>query len=153
MLLDSGYLGHGSLPICRVRKLPRHEPMMPILWRMPLQKRAIELMVHSRASAADEGEIELDDSFLEIMVASEDQDALQVQAFEEELENFFQDTPELQEALVSYIEARSRLLAKKKSRGFWPIGAGKGSTKGGRGFKGSGKGKGKHREQLLASYR
>ncbi|CAE7909075.1 RE2, partial [Symbiodinium sp. KB8] len=102
------------------------------------------------ASAADEGEIELDDSFLEIMVASEDQDALQVQAFEEELENFFQDTPELQEALVSYIEARSRLLAKKKSRGFWPIGAGKGSTKGGRGFKGSGKGKGKHREQLLA---
>ncbi|CAE7939388.1 unnamed protein product [Symbiodinium necroappetens] len=102
------------------------------------------------ASAADEGEIELDDNFLEIMVASEDQDALQVQAFEEELENFFQDTPELQEALVSYIEARSRLLAKKKSRGFWPIGAGKGSTKGGRGFKGSGKGKGKHREQLLA---
>ena len=55
-------------------------------------------------------------------MASEDQDALQVQAFEElrreELENFFQDTPELQEALVSYIEARSRLLAKKKSRGF-----------------------------------
>ena len=102
------------------------------------------------ASAADEGETELDDNFLETMVASEDQDALQVQAFEEELENFFQDTPELQEALVSYIEARSRLLAKKKSRGFWPIGAGKGSTKGGRGFKGSGKGKGKHREQLLA---
>ena len=51
-----------------------------------------------------------------------------------ELENFFQDTPELQEAPVGYMEARSRLLAKKKSRA----------------FKSGGKGKGKHREQLLA---
>ena len=105
----------------------------------------------STASAAEEGEADLDDGFMEAMLASDDSDALQVQAFEEELENFFQDTPELQEALVSYMEARTRLLAKKKSRGFWPVGGGaKGASKGGRGFKGGGKGKGKHREQLLA---
>ncbi|CAE7452348.1 unnamed protein product [Symbiodinium sp. KB8] len=105
----------------------------------------------STASAADEGEADLDDGFMEAMLASDDSDALQVQAFEEELENFFQDTPELQEALVSYMEARTRLLAKKKFRGFWPVGGGaKGASKGGRGFKGGGKGKGKHREQLLA---
>ncbi|CAE7270400.1 unnamed protein product [Symbiodinium sp. CCMP2592] len=102
------------------------------------------------SAAIEEAEVELDDGFIEAMVATEDQDALQVQAFEEELENFFQDTPELQEALVSYMEARGRLLAKKKSRGFWPIGGSKGASKGGRGFKGGGKGKGKHREQLLA---
>ena len=108
------------------------------------------LPVLTASAAVEEGEADLDDSFIEAMVASEDQDALQVQAFEEELENFFQDTPELQEALVSYLEARSRLLAKKKSRGFWPVGGGKGASKGGRGFKGNGKGKGKHREQLLA---
>ena len=102
------------------------------------------------SAAVDESEVDLDEGFMEAMLASDDQDALQVQAFEEELENFFQDTPELQEALVSYMEARSRLLAKKKSRGFWPIGGGKGAPKGGRGFKGGGKGKGKHREQLLA---
>ncbi|CAE7423916.1 RE1 [Symbiodinium sp. CCMP2592] len=101
------------------------------------------------SAAVEEAEVDLDEGFMEAMLASEDQDALQVQAFEEELESFFQDTPELQEALVSYMEARNRLLAKKKSR-FWPIGGSKGAPKGGRSFKGGGKGKGKHREQLLA---
>ncbi|CAE7818068.1 unnamed protein product [Symbiodinium sp. CCMP2592] len=102
------------------------------------------------SAAVEEADVDLDEGFMEAMLASEDQDALQVQAFEEELESFFQDTPELQEALVSYMEARNRLLAKKKSRGFWPIGGSKGAPKGGRSFKGGGKGKGKHREQLLA---
>ena len=86
------------------------------------------------SAAADEGEVDLDGGFMEATLASDDQDASQVQAFEEELENFFQDTPELQEAPVGYMEARSRLLAKKKSRA----------------FKSGGKGTGKHREQLLA---
>ena len=72
---------------------------------------------------AEEVEPDLDQDFMEAMVASEDADALQVQGFEEELENFFQETPELQEALVSYLEARSRLLAKRRSRGFWPASA------------------------------
>ena len=97
----------------------------------------------------EEAEVELDAEYIEAMVAHEDQDALQVQAFEEELEGFFQETPELQDALVSYLEARNRLLQKRKSRGFWPVGGtGKGS-KGGRGFKGKGKGK-PGRDQLLA---
>eukprot|EP00439_Symbiodinium_sp_Y106_P044774 s883_g5.t1 len=95
----------------------------------------------------EEPEPELDAEFIEAMVAVEDQDAMQVQAFEEELEGFFQDTPELQEALVSYLEARSRLLAKRKARGFWPAQGSKG-FKGGKGFKGKGKGK-SAKEQLL----
>ena len=96
---------------------------------------------------AEEPEWELDSEYVEAMVAVEDQDALAIQAFEEELEGFFQETPELQEALVSYLEARSRLLAKRKARGFWPIQGSKGS-KGNKGFKGKGKGK-SAKEQLL----
>ena len=113
-------------------------------------EKAFQATTTAGPPVVEENDNELESEFLEAMVASEDQDALQVQAFEEELEGFFQDTPDLQDALVSYFEARNRLLAKKKSRGFWPIsGAGKGS-KGGRPFKG-GKGKGKSsREQLLA---
>ncbi|CAE7718205.1 GIP [Symbiodinium sp. CCMP2592] len=102
------------------------------------------------AHFTDEGEADLDNEYIEALVAAEDQDALQVQAFEEELEGFFQDTPDLQDALVNYLEARNRLLAKKRARGFWPVGAGGKGSKGGRSAKG-GKGKGKNaREQLLA---
>ena len=88
---------------------------------------------------------ELDTEFLEAMVAMEDQDALTISAFESELEEFLQDTPELFEAFVSYQEARQKLLDKKRNRGFWPPRGGK------KGFKGRGKGgKGHRREQLLA---
>ena len=101
-------------------------------------------------AAPDDGDGELDSEFVDALVMAEDQDAMQVQAFEDELEGFFQETPELQEALVSYLEARGRLLAKKRSRGFWPIDSGAKGSKGGRSSKG-GKGKGKNaREQLLA---
>ncbi|OLP81460.1 hypothetical protein AK812_SmicGene37992 [Symbiodinium microadriaticum] len=101
-------------------------------------------------ASPEDGDGELDSEFLDALVMAEDQDAMQVQAFEDELEGFFQETPELQEALVSYLEARGRLLAKKRSRGFWPIGSGAKGSKGGRSTKG-GKGKGKNaREQLLA---
>ena len=76
-------------------------------------------MAAMMASSYEAPEPELDNDFIEAMVAVSDADALQVQGFEDELENFFQETPELQEALVSYLEARSRLLAKKRNRGFW----------------------------------
>ena len=114
-------------------------------------EKAFQATATSSNPSLDENEGELEPEFLEAMAAQEDSDALQVQSFEEELEGYFQETPDLQEALVSYLEARSRLLAKKKSRGFWPVGgSGKGGGKGGRGFKG-GKGRGKSgREQLLA---
>ncbi|OLQ06719.1 Copia protein [Symbiodinium microadriaticum] len=99
----------------------------------------------STTFSSEEPDFELDAEFIEAMIAVEDQDAFQ--SFEEELEGFFQETPELQEALVSYLEARSRLLAKRKARGFWPAHGSKGS-KGGKGFKGKGKGK-SAKEQLL----
>ena len=109
-------------------------------------------------AAWDEPDDEIEPAYLAAMVAAEDGDALHVQGFEDELEAFMQDTPEMYEALVSYTEARSRLLAKKRSRGFWPVGSGNVGSKGSQGSsssKGGRFGKGKHakgksgREQLL----
>ena len=90
---------------------------------------------------------DLDPETFESFLASEDQDALIVSSFEQELEDFLQDVPEMHEAMVSYLEARGRLLEKRKSRGFWPV-----RSKGFSASKGSkGKGKGKRqRENLLA---
>ncbi|CAJ1398316.1 unnamed protein product [Effrenium voratum] len=69
----------------------------------------------------DEVEPELDAEFIEVMVAQEDQDALMVAGFENELEELFQDVPALHEAMSSYVEARQRLMDKRKTRGFWPV--------------------------------
>ena len=94
-------------------------------------------------------EPELDQEYLDIMVAAEDQDALVVHNFEQELEDFLQDVPEMHDAMVTYLEARSKLLEKRRSRGFWPVKVG---GKDGKSFgRGKGRGKGKkQREQLLA---
>ena len=92
----------------------------------------------------DDFDPELDQEFLETLIAQEDADALTVSTFEGEFEEFLQDTPEMFEALTSYIEARSKLVEKKKSRGFWPI---KGKSKKGRG-KGFGK-RSRDRDALL----
>ena len=89
---------------------------------------------------------ELDHEFLETLIAQEDADALTVSTFEGEFEDFLQETPEMFEALTTYMEARSKLVEKKKSRGFWPI---KGKSKN---PKGRGKGFGKRtrdRDALL----
>lgn len=94
----------------------------------------------------DDFDPELDQEFLETLIAQEDADALTVSTFEGEFEEFLQDTPEMFEALTTYIEARSKLVEKKKSRGFWPI---KGKSKN---HKGRGKGFGKRsrdRDALL----
>ena len=104
----------------------------------------------ARQGIIDENEAELDAEYVEAMVAVDDPVALAVQGFEEELEGFFQDNPDLQEALVSYLEARQKLLSKKRSRGFWPVSAGKGSFKNSKGSKGRGKGGKGGRDQLLA---
>ena len=94
-------------------------------------------------------EQELDQEYMDIMVAAEDQDALVVHNFEQELEDFLQDVPEMHDAMVTYLEARSKLLEKRRSRGFWPVKfGGKDGKSAGRG-KGRGKGK-KQRDQLLA---
>ena len=49
-----------------------------------------------------------------------DEDALMVQQFERDLEDMFQDVPDLQTALVSYQEARQRINDRRRGRGFWP---------------------------------
>ena len=99
-----------------------------------------------RAFAAfiEDQEPDLEPEFIEALLATEDQDALIVSSFESELEDFLQDVPAMHEALVSYIEARSKLQEKRRTRGFWPVKGKKFSPKG----KGRGKGK-KDRESLL----
>ena len=72
-------------------------------------------------TVSEEFEPELDHEFLEAMIATEDQDALLVSSFEAELEEFLQDVPGMCEAMTSYVEARAKLLEKRKSRGFWPV--------------------------------
>ena len=57
-------------------------------------------------------EPELDAEFMEVMLAAEDQDELLVSSFEQELEDFHQDVPDMpmHDAMVTYLEARSKLL-------------------------------------------
>ena len=96
------------------------------------------------SAITDDGDTgELEPEFIEAMVAQEDADALTVNAFEVELEEFMQETPEMYDAMVTYLEARTRLQEKRKTRGFWPV---KG---GGRSFKSKGKGKGKKGKESL----
>ena len=92
-----------------------------------------------------EDDYELEADYVEAMVAQDDPDAQLVQSFEAEFEDFIQETPELHQAMITYVEARQKLLDKRKVRGFWPP---KGTGKGG--FKGKWqKGKG-GRQGLLA---
>ena len=102
---------------------------------------------HDRAyhTAAEDFDLDLDFETIEALAAQEDSDAMTVCAFENELEEFLQETLEMHDAMTTYLEARNRLLEKRKNRGFWP-------TKG-RGKSAKGKYKGKQsrsREQLLA---
>ena len=86
---------------------------------------------------------ELDQEYVDHLVSIGDQDALNVVSFERDLEEMFQEVPDLHSALLTYQEARSKILDRKRSRGFWPA-HGKGKSKGGGKFqqvrKGSGKG-------------
>ena len=97
---------------------------------------------------SEDYDVDLDQDFVDALVSQEDADAMVVASFEAELEEFLQDTPQMYEAMTTYVEARSKLLEKKKSRGFWPVkGRGKGSSKG----KGKPFGKrARDRDQLLA---
>ena len=85
---------------------------------------------------------EVDQELVEHLAAQGDSDALNVVAFERDLEEMFQEVPDLHQALVNYQEARTKILERKRSRGFWPS-TGKGKMKGAGKFqprKGSGKG-------------
>ncbi|CAK8993731.1 CCHC-type domain-containing protein, partial [Durusdinium trenchii] len=95
---------------------------------------------------------EVDGDYIEALVAQNDEDACAVQQFEQELEEFLQDTPSMHDALVTYIDARQKLQDKRKTRGFWPVQSSSNPySKGGKkGKAAKGGGKGKKREQLLA---
>jgi len=96
----------------------------------------------------DQHEAEFDQEFIDALIAQDDVDALTVSTFEGEFEKFLEETPEpeMYEALTSYIEARSKLVEKRKSRGFWSV-KGKGKSSRGRG-KSFGK-RSKDRDALL----
>lgn len=98
-------------------------------------------MANGNPSYDDE---EIEPEFVDLLVTQGDSDALQVTSFERDLEELFQEIPDLHQALVSYHEARGKLLDKKKHRGFWPAssqpGKGKGKGSFGRFRKGQGKG-------------
>ena len=81
----------------------------------------------SQSMPADDDEVSPE--FLEALVSQDDPDAIAVQAFETEFEDFVQDTPDMQVALISYLEARQRLQDKRRGRGFWPA-HGTGKSKG-----------------------
>ena len=86
---------------------------------------------------------EMDYETVEYMANQGDADALNVMSFEKDLEDMLQEIPDFQQALVSYQEARTKILERKKSRGFWPSSSkGRGRSFGfGKGFKkGAGKG-------------
>ena len=67
-----------------------------------------------------------------------DEDAALIQDFEAAATDLLQSDEELAMAFNAYSEARRRLTEKFRSRGFWPVGAGK--SKGRGSFKGSSKG-------------
>ena len=89
---------------------------------------------------------EMSPEFLDAMVSQDDPDAVTIQTFETEFDEFLQETPSMHTALVSYLEARQRLQDKRRGRGFWPAnGAGKAKGK----SKHGGKGKRDRQQGLL----
>eukprot|EP00435_Cladocopium_sp_Y103_P063197 s350_g24.t1 len=107
--------------------------------------------VHSTYAAVHEEEDVLTTEHLEYLAAQGDEDAYVVQQFEKDFKEMMQEIPDLQQALVSYQEARQRITERRKSRGFWPTGKskGKGGFKdGGGSFRKGGAKSGK--DELLA---
>ena len=109
------------------------------------------LPVQSTYVAYHEEEDVLTAEHLEYLVSQGDEDANVVQQFERDFEEMLQEIPDMQQAMVSYNEARQRINDRRRSRGFWPTGKGKGKG----GFKDGSrpyrKGGGKSgKEELLA---
>jgi hypothetical protein len=79
--------------------------------------------------------------FLQSLLEAGDEDAVIINDFEEAILTACQESAALAPCFASYQEARQCLRDKAKSRGFWPLGSGKGRTKGKKGkFGASGKG-------------
>jgi len=77
-----------------------------------------------------------EDDILETMLAEGDEDAVFVSDFESAASEVLQSDDDLAAAFSTYVEARRKLNEKFRSRGFWPLGKGKG-----RASKGKGKGR------------
>ena len=111
-----------------------------------------ETPIQSTYSAMTEDEDVLPSETLEQMALSGDADALTVQQFEKDFEEMMQDVPDLQQALLTYQEARQRINDRRRGRGFWPSKSkGKGFNRdamSGKGFRKGGQRSGK--EELLA---
>ena len=71
--------------------------------------------------------------FLQSLLEAGDEDAVIINDFEEAILTACQESAELAPGFASYQEARQCLRDKAKSRGFWPLGSGKGRTKGKKG--------------------
>ncbi len=97
---------------------------------------SVSVMSEGIFAASHEEELGLGGEYIDVMVAQSDLNALTIQSFENEFEEFLQETPELLEAFTTYMDARARLLEKRKTRGFWPVSSSKGF-------------KGKSRDSLL----
>lgn len=97
----------------------------------------VENTYFSNSYAIDDEEA--DQEYIEAMAHQGDSDALAVQTFEQDLEDLFQSTPDLQTALISYQEARQKLTDRRRYRGFWPTGKG-GNNQKGKNKKGNSKG-------------
>lgn len=85
---------------------------------------------------------------LDLMVQQGDEDAMLGQQFKKDLEDLMQEVPDLQNALVSYQEARQRISERRRHRGFWPSKS-RWKGYGARGFRKGGPKGGK--DKLLAS--
>ena len=83
---------------------------------------------------------ECDQETINYMANMGDNDATTIQEFERDLEEAMQEIPDLQQAMVTHLEARQRITEKKKSRQFWPS---QGSFSGKSSQKGFGKKRGK----------
>ena len=81
-----------------------------------------------------EAEEDVDEEVIfQSLLDSGDEDAVFVNEFEEAILTACQESAELAPCFASYQEARQKLRDKAKSRGFWPLGAGKGRNKGKKG--------------------
>ena len=73
-----------------------------------------------------------EDEILETLLAEGDEDAVFISDFEQAATEVLQSDEDLSAAFSTYVEARRKLNEKFRSRGFWPLGKGKGRSQKGK---------------------
>ena len=97
--------------------------------------------VDDDAAYMHEDDDEDEETFLTQLLEQGDEDAMFVNAFEEQILVACQESSELAQCFATYQEARFRLKEKAKTRGFWPLSGAKGRGRS-KGFGGKGKSSG-----------